>query len=211
MFTNIGGKIKKTAFVIFILGVVSSVAGGIILWVTCGVLGFVISLFAIPISAVISWIFSLFVFGFGDLCDAAKKVSDLESDINKLETCCRLIADHNFHQKVCLEDEIRELKRHRGLLEETKQQIFEFSENVKKHFQNNCSVSDALCTEAVDVSSQIEKTASIGINSSDESGKDIVSQNSSETVDAVDVTKQNDSQENCSDGGGFIDTEFESW
>lgn len=211
MFTNIGEKIKKTAFVIFILGVASSVAGGIVLCVIGGILGFVIGLFAIPISAVISWIFSLFVFGFGDLCDAAKKFSDLEPDISKLETYSRLIADHNFQQKVCLEDEIRELKRHRELLEETKQQIFEFSENAKKYFQNSCFVSDALCTETVDVPSQIEKIASIGINSLDERGKDVVSQNSSETVDVVDVTKQDDLQEDYSDGGGFIDTEFESW
>lgn len=69
MFDNIGRKIKTLAQVICVLGIIVSVIGGIILWITGGGLGFVISLVAIPISAVISWVGSLGLYGFGQLIE----------------------------------------------------------------------------------------------------------------------------------------------
>lgn len=69
MFDNIGKKIKTLAQVICVLGIIASAIGGIILWITGGGLGFVISLVAIPISAVVSWVGSFGLYGFGQLIE----------------------------------------------------------------------------------------------------------------------------------------------
>ncbi len=67
MYDNIGEKIKSLAFVIFVIGTISSIIYGIsVLSKPFGILFALIIFFIGPIS---SYIISLFVFGFGELIE----------------------------------------------------------------------------------------------------------------------------------------------
>jgi len=73
LYTNIGGKIKGLAKVICWIGIVASVIAGIAMMVSMsqlnGGLGVLLGLVYMVVGALVSWISSLALYGFGELIE----------------------------------------------------------------------------------------------------------------------------------------------
>lgn len=82
MFENIGGKIKKLAIVITIIGIIISFIIGIMLSNEFGLGGFIVILGG----SLLSWIGSFLLYGFGEIIDLLRKISGetSETDNEKL-------------------------------------------------------------------------------------------------------------------------------
>lgn len=80
MFKNVGGKIKIIAIIIFILGVVSSMGGSIVgaiiatTFIDDFVLLILLFLFCSLCGILMTWIFSIFIYGFGQLIENSDKL-----------------------------------------------------------------------------------------------------------------------------------------
>lgn len=88
MFSNIGGKIKKLAVAITILGMIGSIVAGISIMSIGGRYGsyyrsgsVVSGVLVIVIGCLFSWLASLSLYGFGHLIE---KVEDIDSKIGRL-------------------------------------------------------------------------------------------------------------------------------
>ena len=68
MFNNIGGKIKTLARVICWIGIIASVVGGIGMMVMDEDM-IIFGLLTIPVGALMSWIGSFMLYGFGELVE----------------------------------------------------------------------------------------------------------------------------------------------
>lgn len=77
MFNNIGGKIKKLAMVVCILGMIGSFAAAITLWTNNSrwhdttLEGLVV----LAVGALVSWVGSFFVYGFGELIERKEEMA----------------------------------------------------------------------------------------------------------------------------------------
>ena len=70
-FENIGGKIKTLAQVVAILGVIVSVIAGLFVLDDSALYGVLIAF----VGSVLSWISSLFIYGFGELIDKTTEIA----------------------------------------------------------------------------------------------------------------------------------------
>lgn len=82
MFNNVGGKIKVFAMVVCWVGIIGSVIGGISMFVVAGETSYynrtplILSGIAIIIvGALLSWLGSLFTYGFGELIEQATSIN----------------------------------------------------------------------------------------------------------------------------------------
>ena len=78
MFSNVGGKIKKLAVVLCILGIIASIAYAIVCFTNSNryqnlTLYGILTLVG---GCLLSWIGSFFVYGFGELIDRASSIDD---------------------------------------------------------------------------------------------------------------------------------------
>lgn len=73
MFNNIGGKIKKLAEITCLLGILASIAGGIIILIAAptrsGIAILLAAIAAIVLGSLASWISSFVLYGFGELVE----------------------------------------------------------------------------------------------------------------------------------------------
>ena len=78
MFYNIEKKIKVLAGVITILGIISSVVTGIILF---GEKNIIMGLLTIVMGILFSWIGSFVLYGFGEIIETTKSIAKISSEI----------------------------------------------------------------------------------------------------------------------------------
>ncbi len=80
MYSNIGQKIKNFAEFLTICGIIASVIGAIVIWITTNLvwIGFLI----LACGIFISWAGSLTLYGFGELIT---KTTDIEQDLKRLQ------------------------------------------------------------------------------------------------------------------------------
>lgn len=108
MFENIGGKIKGLAKIICWIGIIISVLFGIRLMGQAGVVG----IFYMAIGALLSWVGSFVLYGFGDLVESANIICNLlvskgeqvEHQKTKLADtwkCKNCGAENNFSSSQC--------------------------------------------------------------------------------------------------------------
>ena len=76
MFDNIGGKIKTLAVVICVIGMISSVIGGIVLWTQNSRYAPTIlpGIIVIVAGCLGSWVGSFFTYGFGELIENTDRI-----------------------------------------------------------------------------------------------------------------------------------------
>ena len=80
MFDNIGGKIRGLAKVISILGIIASIAVGLLNVIFSDEVGIII----IVVGMLISWISGFFIYGFGQLIEDAQAIRKSNAAILKL-------------------------------------------------------------------------------------------------------------------------------
>ena len=69
MFDNIGSKIKALAKVVCWIGIIGSIIAGIAMIATMGSVGVLSGLLTIVLGALISWVGSFVLFGFGEMVE----------------------------------------------------------------------------------------------------------------------------------------------
>lgn len=80
MFENVGEKIKGLANVICVIGIIISLIGCYYFFVN---LEYFMGFICMIIGPIISWVISLFIYGFGELIDRATEISKDIKDLHK--------------------------------------------------------------------------------------------------------------------------------
>ena len=76
MFQNCGGKLKTFALVVFIISIVALIIASLFVLINIKSLGWEFLFLILPASFLASWIFSLCLYGFGEIVEKVSAISD---------------------------------------------------------------------------------------------------------------------------------------
>ena len=84
MFNNIGKKIKTLAYFVFLIGIIGSIVSSIILFAQSHGDGAVIlfGFLSLVIGPILSWVFSWFIYAWGDIVDNVQSIKEKQCGID---------------------------------------------------------------------------------------------------------------------------------